>query len=344
MAKYTNVAIFPNASFAAGNFTNANNVLNDSTSSYATSEAMSYAASDAIGCQWTPQHIQAVIPIGAIIDSITVRVVAKFSDSGSGSFFKMYRSFDILNVNSTTCEYTDSPNLKFSNSFTTLDYQLPQVSNDFITKGFSARLAFKNTKLASTRTVYVATVKLLVSYTVPEYTLTVNASPPEGGTVTDGGVYESGSTVTATATPNDGFYFSYWLINGEVFGSINPISAVLTADTTVTAVFEPIVFNVTTYSMPIAGGTVKGGGTYAALDTVEITAVPNEGYVFSHWLEIDETAPSFSTKISTDTTFTAVFEKEQRSKIRYGTETAKSVFDTQKNKAKSVWYGNTQIL
>lgn len=76
-----------------------------------------------------------------------------------------------------------------------------------------------------------------IEYEVPTINVTTSASPAEGGTVTGGGTYESGTTVTATATPNEGYTFSHWLVNGANAGNSNPISGALAADTTVTAVF-----------------------------------------------------------------------------------------------------------
>lgn len=87
---------------------------------------------------------------------------------------------------------------------------------------------------------YFSNVYFELEYSMPTITVTTSASPTEGGTVTGGGTYESGSTVTATAIPNDGYIFSHWLINGADSGSSNPISGVLTSDTTVIAVFEKI--------------------------------------------------------------------------------------------------------
>lgn len=80
-----------------------------------------------------------------------------------------------------------------------------------------------------------------VEYELPKITVTVNASSEGGGMVTGGGTYESGSTVTATATANSGYVFSHWLINGADSGVTTPtISGALTEDTTVTAVFSEI--------------------------------------------------------------------------------------------------------
>lgn len=136
----------------------------------------------------------------------------------------------------------------------------------FFNGGFQIRLYGANTEAEMTE------AYAYVEYEMPTITVTTEASPAEGGTVTGGGTYESGSTVTVTAIPNSGYAFSHWEIGGVNVGTTNPALGALTEDTAITAVFEKV------------------------------------------------------------------------SKIRYGTDIAKSVFDTNKNKAKSVWYGSTQIL
>jgi len=45
------------------------------------------------------------------------------------------------------------------------------------------------------------------------YTITVTASPAEGGTVTGGGSYAQGDSVTVTANANDGYQFDSWYEN-----------------------------------------------------------------------------------------------------------------------------------
>ena len=47
------------------------------------------------------------------------------------------------------------------------------------------------------------------------YTVTVEASPLEGGTVTGGGTYTENTTVTLTATANAGYEFVKWR-DGEI--------------------------------------------------------------------------------------------------------------------------------
>ena len=46
--------------------------------------------------------------------------------------------------------------------------------------------------------------------TVQKVTLTLSASPSNGGTVSGGGSYDKGSMVTVKATPNSGYSFSRW--------------------------------------------------------------------------------------------------------------------------------------
>ena len=48
------------------------------------------------------------------------------------------------------------------------------------------------------------------------YAITATANPEEGGTVNGGGTYIHGETCTLTATPNDGYVFVHWTLDGEV--------------------------------------------------------------------------------------------------------------------------------
>ena len=69
------------------------------------------------------------------------------------------------------------------------------------------------------------------------YTITVTASPSEGGTVTGGGTYESGSTALIYAVPNSGWHFVRW---NSASGTIDEQSFafVVRGNAGYTAVFE----------------------------------------------------------------------------------------------------------
>ena len=68
-------------------------------------------------------------------------------------------------------------------------------------------------------------------------TLTVTASPSEGGSVSPpGGTYDAGTTVEVTATANTDYSFSGWA--GDFEGSSNPVTLTMLTDQTLTANFE----------------------------------------------------------------------------------------------------------
>jgi uncharacterized repeat protein (TIGR02543 family) len=70
------------------------------------------------------------------------------------------------------------------------------------------------------------------------YTLTVAASPPEGGTVTkdpDLSAYEPDAVVAVEAHPGGGYGFDHW--EGALTGSMNPANVTMNANKSVTAVF-----------------------------------------------------------------------------------------------------------
>ncbi|MDD4986133.1 MAG: InlB B-repeat-containing protein, partial [Dehalococcoidales bacterium] len=58
---------------------------------------------------------------------------------------------------------------------------------------------------------------ITASFSIVRYTLEVSASPPEGGTVSTGGVYPPGSPVDLVATPAPGYEFLGW--SGDVSGT-----------------------------------------------------------------------------------------------------------------------------
>lgn len=92
------------------------------------------------------------------------------------------------------------------------------------------------------------------------YTVTVTAG--NGGTVSGGGTFEDGSTVTVTATANSGYRFVRWTENGQQVSDSESYSFTLTADRSLTAVF----------ARNSGGG---GGGT--SYDYYTISATAGEG-------------------------------------------------------------------
>ena len=138
-----------------------------------------------------------------------------------------------------------------------------------------------------------------------QYTLTVSAG--EGGSVsTPGGTFSSGTQVSITATPSEGYSFSGWS-NGS---SDNPLSVTINSNTSVTANFQVIVNSYTLTVTAGEGGSVSSeGGEYEEGTEVTITATPDEGYEFIGWSD-GETSAERVMSISENQTLIAEFQKK----------------------------------
>lgn len=67
----------------------------------------------------------------------------------------------------------------------------------------------------------------------------VYVTATNGGTVTGGGLYDIGATVTLTATPNQGFDFVKWQVNGgSDYSTRNPLTLTASETVDLVAVFE----------------------------------------------------------------------------------------------------------
>ena len=138
---------------------------------------------------------------------------------------------------------------------------------------------------------------------------TINLSPtqPVGG-------YLVSTQVTVTAVPATGYRFVRW--EGDLTGSNNPATVLMSKTKTVTAVFEAA-FMLTVSTVPAIGG----GGTvqmepassegYARDTVVTLTAIPDEGYQFDYWSgNLSGTANPATVTMDASKTVTAHFVKE----------------------------------
>lgn len=72
---------------------------------------------------------------------------------------------------------------------------------------------------------------------IKKYTLSLLTIPVEGGTVSGGGTYTTGASVTATATPNKGYQFVNWIENENEVSTEANYTFKLTANRTLSANF-----------------------------------------------------------------------------------------------------------
>jgi len=139
------------------------------------------------------------------------------------------------------------------------------------------------------------TTRTFTFYTEGNVTLTIS-------TVGDGSVIKSpdsetyafGTPVQLTAVADNVVYsFSHW--DGDVpawMGNFNPATILMDGNKTVIANFTKVEYRLRTYVSPSGSGTITLNNTglygppyyyYYYGEAVELTAVPNAGWSFSHW-------------------------------------------------------------
>jgi len=163
-------------------------------------------------------------------------------------------------------------------------------------------------------TIYVGAADKNLYAIKQQFTLTTAVSPTGSGSVTltpSGGTYDAGTTVSVRAVANSGYVFDSW--TGDLTGSANPSSIVMSANKSVTAVFKKQQFTLTTAVSPTGSGSVTltpSGGTYDAGTTVSVTAVAGTGYVFKRWKgDLAGSVNPSSIVMSANKSVTAVFQK-----------------------------------
>ena len=169
-----------------------------------------------------------------------------------------------------------------------------------------------NGSVASTLSNYNVTLsnnETLVANFLPLYTITVSASPTNGGTVSGGGTNVSGSTNTVTATANSGYLFANWTQGGAVESTSSNYTFTLGSNETLVANFLPL-YTITVAASPANGGTVSGGGTNVSGSTNTVTATANGGYIFTNWTQggiVESTSSNYAFTLGSNETLVANF-------------------------------------
>ena len=131
-----------------------------------------------------------------------------------------------------------------------------------------------------------------------QYTITVNASPVEGGTVTGGGTFYEGSHRNLTATPNTHYIFTGWQLNGSIVSTDNPYNIEVTGDATYTAIFTEMPQYTVTLTQPTGAAIVTDLATAYAGDVVTVTYTVESGYFFEEWIVLDANSQPVAVTIS----------------------------------------------
>jgi parallel beta-helix repeat protein len=149
-------------------------------------------------------------------------------------------------------------------------------------------------------------------------TLTI-VSAPGGTTAPPPGnhSYTYGANVSVTAIPNATYILNYWLLDSSNIGSTNPTTILMTTNHTLQPTFTQA--TITNYTLTIVEATggntslLPGAYTYAAGQSVQISATAYEGYLFSYWLLDGSQAGSvnpISVKMDGNHTLAPVFSSQ----------------------------------
>ncbi|MBO4602138.1 MAG: hypothetical protein J5651_03170 [Salinivirgaceae bacterium] len=132
---------------------------------------------------------------------------------------------------------------------------------------------------------------------------TVSVTAGDNGTVKGAsGKFYSGQSLTYTAVPNSGYYFSRW----SDYNNDNPRTIIIYSDINIAAQFaqNPLV-TVTAGSNGSVGGSTNG--RYAPGSSLSFTATPSDGYYFNQWSDGYTTNPRYISVYTSDITLEAEF-------------------------------------
>jgi hypothetical protein len=165
-----------------------------------------------------------------------------------------------------------------------------------------------------------ATYKATFTATKNSYTITWQN---EDGSLIDQttveyGVVPTHAEPTKEATEEYTYTFTGW----------TPAVVAVTGDATYTATFSSVV-NVYTISVSAVNGQVIGGGEYQYGATIDLTAIPNEGYVFDQWSDGVKDNPRTIT-VTGDAEYTALFTSTEGFENIYTSEPVQKVIIDQK--------------
>ena len=215
---------------------------------------------------------------------VSTNATYTFTVNGSGNY--------VANFNVPTYTITTSSNP--SNGGTTsgggtFEYGQSCTLHATANTGYTFVNWTKNGTQISTNANYTFTVTesgaYVANFEAQTFTVAVEASPAEGGTVSGGGTYNYGQSCTITATTNEGYNFLKWTRNGTQVSTNPSYTFTVTQNATYVAHFEVRSFYIALSANPSNGGAVSGGGMFNYGQTCTAHAEPAEHYAFTQWTD-----------------------------------------------------------
>lgn len=257
----------------------------------------------------------------AVISDVTTTIKYKASKSTTNATVMSYRICKDATSSSSYTSLQSSPTSIYNSTAEqtkTKSISSPQEVIDALNEDidilcnsrFCVRLYCKTGQHGAPA--YFYDVKVEITYTSTS-TITTVVQPSGCGTVSGGGTYTDGSSVTLTATPSNGYQFSKWQKDGVDDGNTSATRTItVSSNATYTAVFVLKNYSISTSVSPSGAGTVTGGGTYSHGSSVILTATAANGYRFVKWQtngsDDGNTSATRTVTATGNVTYTAVFE------------------------------------
>lgn len=168
---------------------------------------------------------------------------------------------------------------------------------------------------------FITTILLFIvscgTKSTPVYTIKTTAEPTEAGEVAPAsGEYEEGQQIEISATPNEHWVFTGW--QGDHSGSNSPTTITMDSDKEIRAIFSKQEYPLTVETT--GEGTVEQQvmpsktTDYEHGTSIELSAVPSEGWAFSRWEGDTESQENpLVITVEEETSITAVFERVEYS-------------------------------
>lgn len=126
---------------------------------------------------------------------------------------------------------------------------------------------------------------LVANFSLNSYTISASVNPENSGSITGTGEYDHGTSVTLTATANEGHTFINWTEGDTEVSTNASYTFIATDNRTLVANFSVHSYTISAYVNPEGAGTISGAGEYDHGTLVTLTAIANEGYTFINWTE-----------------------------------------------------------
>lgn len=144
------------------------------------------------------------------------------------------------------------------------------------------------------------TIRVNMSYKMYSFSIVNNSNGNISGSSASGN-YNAFQDITLRANPNSHYQFKQWEYESSpgvwsVFGGGQSRTINLTGDLKLRPVFEGVQYTLTVVIDDPSWGTSSGAGTYAYNTSVNLKALPNQGYEFNYWYKTSGVTPlNFST-------------------------------------------------